>query len=109
MSDAHHGLTEGPTLSFRGMAQCDSKVFFPDDSGQAPQFSDCPRQAVTARRATHSVVRLCAKCAEIWDEQASHVTATDEAPVAVSVSRGASVRLEVPAVTRIREAGHRVL
>jgi len=28
------------------MAQCESKVFFPDDPAQQPQFSDCPRQAV---------------------------------------------------------------
>jgi hypothetical protein len=51
------------------MAQCDSKVFFPDDPGQAPQFSDCPRQAETTRRAYHSVVKLCSKCAKAWDEQ----------------------------------------
>jgi hypothetical protein len=49
--------------------KCDSKVFFPDDPGQAPQFSDCPRQAETTRRAYHSVVKLCSKCAKVWDEQ----------------------------------------
>jgi len=51
------------------MGPCDSKVFFPDDPRLAPQFSDCPRQAVTTRRAFHSVVKLCPKCAQVWDEQ----------------------------------------
>ena len=53
------------------MAQCESKVFFPDDPAQQPQFSDCPRQAVTRRKITglSKVVRLCAKCAKMWEEQ----------------------------------------
>jgi hypothetical protein len=43
------------------MAQCESKVFFPDDSTQPPQFSDCPKRAVTTRKmaATSKVVNLC--------------------------------------------------
>jgi hypothetical protein len=65
------------------MAQCESNVFFPDDASQQPQFSECPRQAVTTRRTWRrgdsdkgeprmvaSVVKLCAKCAEEWDKQA---------------------------------------
>ena len=64
------------------MAQCESKVFFPDDPLQPPQFSECPRQAKTARRAWRlgdpakgeprivvSVVKLCAVCAKEWDAQ----------------------------------------
>lgn len=51
------------------MAQCNSKVFFPDDPAQQPQFNDCPRRAVTARRTAHSVMRLCSTCARVWDEQ----------------------------------------
>jgi hypothetical protein len=27
------------------MAQCESKVFFPDDPAKQPQFTDCPRDA----------------------------------------------------------------
>jgi hypothetical protein len=54
------------------MAQCDSKVFFPDDPGQAPQFNDCPRQAEATRHTNHSVVKLCSECAKIWDEQEEH-------------------------------------
>jgi len=50
------------------MAQCDSKVFFPDDSTQPPQFSDCPRPAETERTIRGKVVKLCAKCAKVWDE-----------------------------------------
>lgn len=64
------------------MAQCESNVFFPDDPLQPPQFSDCPRQAETVRRARRqgdpargeprivtSVVKLCAVCAKEWDAQ----------------------------------------
>lgn len=51
------------------MSQCDSKVFFPDDPSQPPQFNDCPRQAETTRRTLHSVMRLCSTCARAWDEQ----------------------------------------
>jgi hypothetical protein len=66
----------------RLMAQCESNVFFPDDPSLPPQFSDCPRQAETTRRARHfgdttrgeprivsSVVKLCAICAREWDTQ----------------------------------------
>lgn len=51
------------------MAQCESKVFFPDDPTQRPQFTDCPRDAATSRRILHSVMRLCSICARAWDEQ----------------------------------------
>lgn len=51
------------------MAQCESKVFFPDDPEQKPQFSDCPREAETTRRITHTFVKLCSTCARVWDEQ----------------------------------------
>jgi hypothetical protein len=51
------------------MSQCTSKVFFPDDPRQPPQFNDCPRQAETTRRIAHSVMKLCATCASVWDEQ----------------------------------------
>src|SRR5215472_41962 len=51
------------------MTQCKSKVFFPDDPTQPPQFNDCPRQAETTRRTAHSVMKLCATCASVWDEQ----------------------------------------
>ena len=51
------------------MAQCESKVFFPDDPVERPQFADCPRQAETKRRLSGmKVVKLCTKCAKIWDE-----------------------------------------
>jgi hypothetical protein len=64
-----------------GMAQCESKVFFPDHPAQRPQFSGCPRQAETTRRTwrlgerrkrepmvIHFVVKLCGLCAREWDE-----------------------------------------
>jgi esterase len=54
------------------MAQCNSKVFFPDDPGLAPQFNDCPRQAETTRRTLHSVAKLCSECVKVWDEQEEH-------------------------------------
>lgn len=66
------------------VAQCESKVFFPDDPAQPPQFNDCPRRAETARRTwrlgdrergersvVKSVVKLCSKCAKVWDEKAN--------------------------------------
>jgi len=48
-------------------AQCESKVFFPDDPAQRPQFSDCPRRAETTRKVpdTSKSLNLCAKCAKI--------------------------------------------
>ena len=62
------------------MAQCQSKVFFPDDPAQSPQFNGCPRQAETVRRASRigdtskgepkviiCVVKLCLNCARMWD------------------------------------------
>jgi hypothetical protein len=47
------------------------KVFFPDDPKQPPQFSDCPRRAVTTRKisSTSKVLKLCAKCTKMRDEQ----------------------------------------
>ena len=51
------------------MSQCQSKVFSPDDPAQPPQFSDCPRLAETERTIRGKVVKLCAKCAEVWDER----------------------------------------
>jgi hypothetical protein len=66
------------------MAQCESKVFFPDDSTQPPQFNDCPRQAETTRRLSGmKVVKLCTKCAKVWDE-------TDF--LSVGILRGESIR-----------------
>jgi hypothetical protein len=63
------------------MAQCESKVFFPDNALQRPQFSECPRESVTRRRTwrfgdrekgepmvMNSVVKLCTRCAREWDE-----------------------------------------
>lgn len=91
------------------MAQCDSKVFFPDDPGQVPQFSDCPRQAQTTRRTIHSIVRLCAKCAEVWDEQERQAITADAKAVLAPALPALKVSLEVAAVTRNREAGHRAL
>jgi len=58
-----------PELIVGGMAQCDSKVFFPDDPTQALQFSDCPPQAETTRRTIHSVVKLCPEGSKVWYEQ----------------------------------------
>jgi hypothetical protein len=70
------------------MAQCESNVFFPDDPSQPPQFSECPRNAETTRRAWRlgsadrgeprivpSVVKLCAKCAREWDGTTADATA----------------------------------
>jgi hypothetical protein len=51
------------------MAQCESKVFFPEDPRQPPQFNDCPRNAETTRRIRLSVIKLCSTCARVWDEQ----------------------------------------
>ena len=51
------------------MAQCESKVFFPDGPEQRPQFTDCPRQAETTRKLSGmKLVKLCTQCAKIWDE-----------------------------------------
>lgn len=91
------------------MSQCDSKVFFPDDPAQAPQFSDCPRQAETIRRTSHSIVHLCAKCAEIWDEQDSEGIATDEGFVEAPASNAPKFGMGVSAVTPMGEARHRAL
>ena len=55
------------------MGQCESKVFFPDDPSQRPQFNDCPRRAETVRRVGSKVVKLCATCANIWDGKDSKV------------------------------------
>jgi hypothetical protein len=65
----------------RGMAQCESKVFFPDQPAERPQFSTCPRQAETTRRTWRSgdrtkqepkvirfMVKLCGFCARELDE-----------------------------------------
>jgi len=64
------------------MAQCDSKIFFPDDPAHRPQFSECPRNSETKRRTfrfgdpakgeppvINSVVKLCRVCAREWDSQ----------------------------------------
>ena len=94
------------------MVQCDSKVFFPDDPAQAPQFSDCPRQAEAIRRTSHSIVKLCAKCAEVWDEQDEQDRediATDEALVEAPASNASKFSIGVSAITPIGEARHRAL
>ena len=51
------------------LAQCESKVFFPDNPSQRPQFNDCPRRAETVRRVGSKIVKLCSKCASVWDEK----------------------------------------
>lgn len=69
------------TKKLKGLNQCESRVFFPDNPAQLPQFSDCPRQAVTERRTTRHgdtskgepavvsyVVKLCDICAKCFDE-----------------------------------------
>ncbi len=61
--------------------QCESKVFFPDDPNQPPQFNGCTRLAVTTRRTwrfgdrakgepnvLNKVVKLCERCAQAWDD-----------------------------------------
>jgi hypothetical protein len=60
------------------MTQCESKVFFPDNPEQPPQFSDCPRGAVMSRKVpgTSEVLKLCAKCAKMGDEQGGKAKAT---------------------------------
>jgi hypothetical protein len=67
--DAYHSDLLFACAGIQFMAQCESKVFFPESPSQPPQFSDCPRQAETTRRAPHSVMKLCSKCARVWDEQ----------------------------------------
>jgi hypothetical protein len=62
------------------MAQCESKVFFPDDPAKLPQFNDCPRRAETTRctrrfsgtsngepKVITSVVKPCSNYSKIWD------------------------------------------
>lgn len=93
----------------RGMAQCDSKVFFPDDPALSPQFSDCPRQAETIRRTIHSIMQLCARCAEVWDEQEREIFAIDNALANAPALNAPELSLGVSAVTRIGEAPHRAL
>ena len=71
------------------MAQCESKVFFPDDPTQHPQFSECPRQAQTTRHTwrfgdramgeppvVNFFVKLCSNCAAIWDDVDLHANST---------------------------------
>jgi len=97
-----------PEFIVRDMAQCDSKVFFPDDPSQVPQFNDCPRQSETTRHTIHAIVRLCAKCAEVWDEQERQIVA-EGAHVSEPASWESKVSLEVSGVTRVSEEGHRAL
>lgn len=75
------------------MAQCESKIFFPDDFGQLPQFTDCPREAETARRTLRLIrgeilasylVKLCHVCAREWDEQAAYADRIDQKVKAAS-------------------------
>jgi hypothetical protein len=68
MPGAHHPTSFRP-YRFKTMAHCNSKVFFPDDPTQPPQFNGCPRRSETTRRTVHSVMRLCSTCAKVWDEQ----------------------------------------
>src|SRR5579859_2035794 len=91
------------------MAQCDSKVFFPDDPTQPPQFNDCPRRAETIRRTSYSIVKLCAKCAEVWDEHDREGIATAEALVEAPASNAPKFSIGVSAITPIGEARHRAL
>lgn len=61
------------------MPQCESRIFFPDDPRQVPQFNGCPREAQTTRHTWRmsirkgepiilkTVIRLCGKCAAVWD------------------------------------------
>ena len=55
------------------VAQCQSKIFFPEDPTQRPQFADCPRKAETTRRDRGKgygyAVKLCRVCANEWDAQ----------------------------------------
>ena len=54
-----------------GMAQCECKVFFPDEPPQRPPFSDCPRRAKTTRivPGTSKILKSCSNCAKVWDGQ----------------------------------------
>jgi hypothetical protein len=74
------------------MAQCESMIFFPDDPAHYPQFTDCPREANTARRTfrfikgepiTTYLVKLCSVCAREWDEHALHAGRTEQRVKAV--------------------------
>ena len=58
--------------------QCQSKVFFPDDPAQTPQFSDCPRRAETERTIRGKGVKLCTVCAKVWDEHEARAKAAGQ-------------------------------
>jgi len=89
------------------MAQCESKVFFPDDPKLRPQFTDCPRTAETTRRILHSVIKLCWTCARAWDEQdGSHGTPPMALPKAAvgQLEKPANPRFKLPGEPAPRES-----
>lgn len=55
------------------------------------------------------MVKLCAKCAEVWDEQDREDMATDEALVEAPASNAPKFSIVVSAITPIGEARHRAL
>lgn len=109
MSDARHGLAKCPALSFREWRNVTRECFSPTIPRRRRSSVTVPGKPKLRGAQSISIVRLCVRCAEIWDEQERHVIATGEAPVVASASCGAKVGLEVSSVTRMREAGHRAL
>ena len=55
------------------------------------------------------MARLCAKCAEVWDEQDREGIAADEALVEAPASNAAKFSLVMSAITPIGQARHRAL
>ena len=103
--ELHRRRPHHPTAGSKTMAQCNSKVFFPDDPTQLPQFNECPRQSETTRRTVHSVMRLCSICARVWDEQDVQIVlqrSSDRAPY----HRGAEEILATVLASGIPEADY---
>ena len=63
---------------FRGegfVAPCESRLFSPMIPHSRHSFSDCPRLAETERRTGGKLVKLCSKCAKMWDEHEAKANA----------------------------------
>jgi hypothetical protein len=91
------------------VAQCQSKVFFPDDPAYAPQFNDCPRPAETVRRTfrlgdrnkgepsvVNSVMKLCSICARALDGYRDEANRSDLPPTHSEAPDRRSIEASTP-------------
>lgn len=73
-------------VHFHGSTQ--SKVFFPDDPTQPPQFNGCLRHAETTRHTVHSVMKLAPRV------QAFGMSRTDRCQFLFLLLVGAKLEVE---------------